>query len=65
MIFNMNHSVEKDGTGIEAREADSNHFTVWIRAHIAQDVYVEQGSSGCQATAVYLTQGKISKSVWH
>jgi len=38
MIFNANHSVEKDGTGIEAREARNNRSTDWTRADITQDV---------------------------
>ena len=38
MIFKTNHSVEKDGTGIEAREAHDNRPTDWTRADITQDV---------------------------
>ena len=38
MIFNANHSVEKDGTGIEAREARNDRSTDWNRADITQDV---------------------------
>ena len=47
MMKRTNHSVEKEGTGIEAREANGNHSIVWLRANITQDVYVEHGSSGC------------------
>ena len=49
MTQKTDHSVEKEGTGIEAREANDNHSIVWLRANITQDVYVEQGSSGCPA----------------
>jgi hypothetical protein len=38
MLFKVNHSVEKDGTGITAREANGNRSFVLIRADITQDV---------------------------
>jgi len=39
MIFKANHLVEKDGTGIAAREAVGNPSTICgIRANITQDV---------------------------
>lgn len=38
MLFKANHSVEKDGTGIAAREANGNRSSDWIRANITQDV---------------------------
>jgi len=38
MIFKANHSVEKDGTGIQAKEAKHKPSTDWTRADITQDV---------------------------
>jgi len=39
MIFKASHLVEKDGTGIKAREADGKSSTrCEIRANITQDV---------------------------
>jgi len=64
MMKRTNHSVEKEGTGIEAREANGNHSIVWLRANITQDVYVEQGSSGCPAWVTIGSPGTIRGAAW-
>lgn len=59
------HSVEKDGTGITAREAEGCHPIMSIMANLAQDVPEEQGSSRCHE---YLPRGgqiRIKESTWH
>ena len=65
MILNLHHSVEKDGTGIEAREANGRHAIAYIRADITQDVFVEQGSSGCPDSEPNELSWRIRKPTWH
>jgi hypothetical protein len=59
------HSVEKDGTGIQARTADGCHPVVSIMAYSAQDVLGEQGSSGCHEDARLDSRMKIKEPTWH
>jgi hypothetical protein len=59
------HSVEKDGTGITAREADGCHPIMSIMADLAQEVPGEHGGSGCHD---YLSKGgrfNIKEPTWH
>jgi len=62
---NSLQSVERDGTGIKAREAWYKNVAGFIRADITQDVLVEHGSSGCPAPGVKESvQGK-ERPTWH
>jgi hypothetical protein len=58
-------SVEKDGTGIQARTADGCHPVVNIMAYSAQDVLGEQGCSGCHWDARLDTRMNIKEPTWH
>lgn len=57
--------VEKDGTGITAREAVGCHPVLSIMANIAQDVFGEQGSSGRHGDALHGNRWSVMKTTWH
>jgi hypothetical protein len=57
--------VEKDGTGIKAREACYRHVNGFIRADIIQDVLVEHGCSGCPAHSTIEASGGMERITWH
>ena len=65
MILRLQHSVERDGTGIKAREAYGWFAEVLLRADITQDVFVEQGSSGCPARTKNVALQRIEERTWH
>ena len=58
-------SVEKDGTGISAMEAVGCRPLIGIVANIAQDVPVEQGSSGCHVSPLPAQVPSASRHVLH
>ena len=58
-------SVEKDGTGISAMEAVGCRPLIGIVANIAQDVPVEQGSSGCHASLLPAQVPKATRHILH
>ena len=58
------NSVEKDGTGIKAMDGHRCRFAIGIRANISQDVFMEQGRSGCPETVSGIAQ-RIPQPTWH
>ena len=56
-------SVEKDGTGIKAMDGYRRHFANGLRANITQDVYMEQGRSGCPGIPSG-TSRQITQTTW-
>lgn len=59
------HSVEKDGTGISAREAEGCHPVMSIVANLAQDVLGEQGSSRCSDSELPRSGLSMKEPTWH
>jgi hypothetical protein len=59
------HSVEKDGTGITAREAEGCQPIMSIMAYLAQDVPGEHGSSGCSDYGSKGGHLRIKEPTWH
>ena len=57
--------VEKDGTGITAREADGCRPVVSIMANDAQDVLGEQGRSEFHDDDAAYAQWRIKEPTWH
>ena len=58
-------TVEKDGTGITAREAEGCHPLMSIMANFAQDVPGEQGRSGCHERGQSIAQRRLKEPTWH
>jgi hypothetical protein len=58
-------SVEKDGTGIKARQADGCFPVVSIMANTAQDVLEEQGCSECHEDARLNFRINMKEPTWH
>jgi hypothetical protein len=58
-------SVERDGTGITAREAEGCRPVVSIMSDHAQDVPGEHGSSGCHDEEAVLAPWRIREPTWH
>ncbi|MGK2925114.1 MAG: hypothetical protein ACSLE2_05785 [Lysobacterales bacterium] len=58
-------SVEKDGTGIKARQADGCFPVLRIIASTAQDVLGEQGCSGCDEDARLNSRMNMKEPTWH
>jgi hypothetical protein len=65
MILNSLQLVEKDGTGIKAREACYRRVYGFSRANITQDVLEEQGRSGCPARPCNQAMGTMGRPTWH
>lgn len=58
-------TVEKDGTGISAREAEGCHPVLSIMANYAEDALGEHGRSGCRDARDPSPQGREKGITWH
>lgn len=58
-------SVEKNGTGIKARQAEGCLPVLSIMASNAQDVLGEQGRSGCDEDARLNSGMNMKEPTWH
>lgn len=58
-------SVEKDGTGIKARQAEGCFPVLSMVASGAQDVLGEQGCSGCDEDARLDSRMNMKEPTWH
>lgn len=57
--------VEKDGTGIKARQAEGCIPVLSTMACSAQDVLGEQGRSGCEEDARLNSRMDMKEPTWH
>ena len=58
-------TVEKDGTGISAREAVGCHPVLSIMANFAEDALGEHGGSGCRDAEIEPSGWRVKETTWH